>query len=40
TTEKDIDHIQTAITAGADEYIVKPFDQDTLTAKFCKVGLA
>lgn len=40
TTEKDIDHIQTAITAGANEYIVKPFDQDTLTAKFCKVGLA
>ncbi|WP_213771149.1 response regulator [Bradyrhizobium sp. dw_78] len=39
TTEKDVNHIQEAITAGANEYLVKPFDQDTLTAKFGKVGL-
>ena len=39
TTEKDVSHIQEAITAGANEYLVKPFDQDTLTAKFSKAGL-
>jgi two-component system, chemotaxis family, chemotaxis protein CheY len=39
TTEKDIDHIHEAITAGANEYIVKPFDQPTLSAKFGKAGL-
>jgi two-component system chemotaxis response regulator CheY len=39
TTEKDIDHIHQAIAAGANEYLVKPFDQATLTAKFGKVGL-
>jgi two-component system chemotaxis response regulator CheY len=39
TTEKDIGHIQEAITAGANEYIVKPFDQSTLTAKFDQAGL-
>jgi two-component system chemotaxis response regulator CheY len=40
TTEKDINHIQEAIDAGANEYLVKPFDQNTLTAKFGKVGLS
>jgi two-component system, chemotaxis family, chemotaxis protein CheY len=39
TTEKDISFIQQAITAGANEYIVKPFDQVTLTAKFGQAGL-
>jgi two-component system chemotaxis response regulator CheY len=39
TTERDIDHIQEAIAAGANEYVVKPFDQATLMAKFGKVGL-
>jgi two-component system, chemotaxis family, chemotaxis protein CheY len=39
TTEKDVSHIQEAITAGANEYIVKPFDQVTLTAKFGQAGL-
>jgi two-component system, chemotaxis family, chemotaxis protein CheY len=39
TTEKDVSHIQQAITAGANEYLMKPFDQDTLTAKFSKAGL-
>jgi two-component system chemotaxis response regulator CheY len=39
TTEKDVSHIQEAITAGANEYMMKPFDQETLTAKFGKAGL-
>ncbi len=39
TTERDVSHIHEAIAAGANEYLVKPFDQDTLTAKFSKVGL-
>ncbi|MBV9523468.1 MAG: response regulator, partial [Alphaproteobacteria bacterium] len=26
TTENDVEHIQEAIAAGADEYIMKPFD--------------
>jgi two-component system chemotaxis response regulator CheY len=40
TTEKDISFIEQAISAGANEYIVKPFDQSTLTAKFAQVGFA
>jgi two-component system chemotaxis response regulator CheY len=39
TTEKDVSHIQEAITAGANEYLMKPFDQETLNAKFGKAGL-
>jgi two-component system, chemotaxis family, chemotaxis protein CheY len=39
TTEKDVSHIQEAITAGANEYLMKPFDQETLKAKFGKAGL-
>ena len=39
TTEKDVSHIQEAIKAGANEYLMKPFDQETLTAKFSKAGL-
>jgi two-component system, chemotaxis family, chemotaxis protein CheY len=39
TTEKDVQHIQEAIGAGANEYLMKPFDQDTLKAKFSKAGL-
>jgi two-component system, chemotaxis family, chemotaxis protein CheY len=39
TTEKDVSHIHEAIAAGANEYLVKPFDQSTLTEKFGKVGL-
>ena len=29
TTENDIGHIQDALSAGANEYIMKPFDADT-----------
>jgi two-component system chemotaxis response regulator CheY len=39
TTENDLDHIQMAISNGAQEYIMKPFDEDILTGKFAQVGL-
>ena len=39
TTENDIDHITQAMVNGADEYIMKPFDQDILRAKLEEVGL-
>ncbi|MEM7171875.1 MAG: response regulator [Pseudomonadota bacterium] len=39
TTENDMDHIQKAIEAGANEYIMKPFDSDILESKFSQVGI-
>jgi len=39
TTENDIQHIQEAMNAGANEYIMKPFDGDIIQAKFSQVGL-
>ena len=39
STENDIDHIQEAITEGANEYIMKPFDSEILQTKFTQVGL-
>jgi two-component system chemotaxis response regulator CheY len=39
TTENGIDHIARAIHGGANEYIMKPFDKDIVTAKFQEVGL-
>jgi two-component system chemotaxis response regulator CheY len=39
TTENDVDHICTAISAGANEYIMKPFDSEIVRAKFAQVGL-
>lgn len=39
TTENDLEHIQEAITSGANEYIMKPFDSEILQAKFAQVGL-
>lgn len=39
TTENDVGHIARAIHAGADEYIMKPFDKEIMTAKFQEVGL-
>jgi two-component system, chemotaxis family, chemotaxis protein CheY len=38
TTENGIGHIQAAIAAGADEYVMKPFDRETLEAKLQIVG--
>src|SRR5207247_7211242 len=39
TTENGMDHISRALNAGANEYIMKPFDKDIVTAKFQEVGL-
>ena len=39
TTENDVAHIQEAIHAGADEYIMKPFDSEIIESKFSQVGL-
>ena len=39
TTENDIESIQKAIDAGANEYIMKPFDSEIIQAKFAQVGL-
>ena len=39
TTENDLAHIQEAMSAGADEYIMKPFDGDIIQSKFSQVGL-
>lgn len=40
TTENDVAHIREAIGAGADEYVMKPFDQETLQIKLQLVGMA
>jgi two-component system chemotaxis response regulator CheY len=39
TTENDVAHIARALHAGANEYIMKPFDKDIVAAKFQEVGL-
>ena len=39
TTENDMAFIQEALAAGADEYIMKPFDSDIVQTKFEQVGL-
>ena len=39
TTENDMAHIREALAAGANEYIMKPFDGDILQTKFAQVGL-
>ena len=39
TTENDVAHIARALHAGANEYIMKPFDKDIVQAKFEEVGL-
>lgn len=38
TTENDVSHIREAIDAGADEYVMKPFDHETLQIKLQLVG--
>lgn len=40
TTENDVTHIREAISAGADEYVMKPFDHETLQIKLQLVGFA
>ncbi|MEJ1160897.1 response regulator [Prosthecomicrobium sp. N25] len=39
TTENDVAHIAKAMRAGANEYIMKPFDREIVEAKFAEVGL-
>lgn len=39
TTENDVAHIREAIEAGADEYVMKPFDYETLELKLQLVGV-
>lgn len=39
TTVNDLPHIEEALDAGADEYIMKPFDEDILKHKLAQTGL-
>ncbi|MEQ9143562.1 MAG: response regulator [Parvibaculaceae bacterium] len=39
TTENDMTHITEAISAGANEYIMKPFDREIIESKFVQAGL-
>ena len=38
TTESSIDHIRIGLEAGANEYIMKPFDREILQDKLAEVG--
>jgi two-component system, chemotaxis family, chemotaxis protein CheY len=39
TTENDLGAISEAMNAGANEYIMKPFDSEIMQSKFAEVGL-
>ena len=39
TTENEMTKILEAMSAGANEYIMKPFDSDIIQSKFAQVGL-
>ncbi len=39
TTEYEAGHIREAIAAGADEYVMKPFDHETLLLKLQLIGI-
>jgi two-component system chemotaxis response regulator CheY len=39
SVENDLDRIREALTSGADEYIMKPFDGDIVASKLALVGL-
>jgi two-component system chemotaxis response regulator CheY len=39
TTENDMAHIMTAMQAGANEYIMKPFDREIVENKLSQIGL-
>lgn len=39
TTENDMNHIQAALAAGANEYIMKPFDADIVHDKLLQLGI-
>ena len=40
TTENTFDNIQLAMNAGADEYIMKPFDEFIIREKLEQIGFA
>jgi len=39
TTENDMKHIQEAMTNGANEYIMKPFDADIVRSKLAQLSV-
>ncbi len=39
TAERDVIKIAEAMDAGADEYVMKPFDSDIIESKFFETGL-
>ena len=39
STENDMDHIKEAISSGANEYVMKPFDSEIIQSKFSQAGL-
>jgi two-component system chemotaxis response regulator CheY len=39
TTETERDNVARAIEAGADEYLMKPFTQETITGKLRSLGM-
>jgi two-component system chemotaxis response regulator CheY len=39
TTENELSFVERAIEAGAQEFIMKPFDKEILVGKFAQVGL-
>jgi len=39
TTEDDMRHIALALESGAQEYIMKPFDEEILVGKLAQIGL-
>lgn len=39
TVQNELPDIETALAEGADEYIMKPFDKETLRSKLLQVGL-
>ncbi|MDJ0388604.1 response regulator [Roseomonas sp. E05] len=39
TTESELERIITALNAGAQEYIMKPFDDEIVTGKLVQLGL-
>lgn len=40
TIETAVDRIQEALEAGADDYVMKPFDGEILTSKLAEAGVA
>lgn len=39
TAERSVEKIGEALNAGADEYVMKPFDSDIIASKFFQAGL-